>query len=61
MKQAKLLLCNSDYSVGEIADHVGYLNAANFTTAFTHVTGLSPRQYRQQYRMKIGDDNIEIQ
>ena len=61
MKQAKLLLCNSDYSVGEIADHVGYLNAANFTTAFTHVTGLSPRQYRQQYRMKIGDNNIEIQ
>ncbi len=60
MKQAKLLLCNSDYSVGEIADHVGYLNAANFTTAFTHCIGLSPRQYRQQYRTIICDDNTEI-
>lgn len=49
IKQAKLLLSNSDYSVGEIADRVGYLNAANFTTTFTHETGLSPRQYRQQF------------
>lgn len=54
MKQAEMLLCNSDYPIGEIADRVGYLNAANFTTAFTRMTGLSPRQYRQRSMAEKG-------
>nr|WP_245839778.1 AraC family transcriptional regulator [Mycobacterium aquaticum] len=42
---AKDMLREKRFSLAEIADRVGYQSASAFTTAFTRVTGSSPRQY----------------
>ncbi len=49
IKRAKELLCNSDYSIAEIAYSVGYENQSKFTTAFRDITGLLPRDYRKAH------------
>jgi AraC-like DNA-binding protein len=46
MDQAKQLLINSSMTIKEIANLIGYSSAANFTTSFTHVVGMSPKTYR---------------
>jgi len=47
MRRARSLLEEGILSVEEIADAVGYQSAANFSTAFRSVEGVSPREYRQ--------------
>lgn len=48
INKAKELLFKTRFSVTQIAGEVGYSSAANFSTAFKSVTGLSPREYRSQ-------------
>lgn len=45
---AKDMLQQDRLSVGEIAVRTGYQSASAFTTAFTRVTGCSPRDYSRQ-------------
>ena len=47
MSKAKELLTNSAMSIKEVAYHVGYNNHDYFFTAFRHVTGQTPAQYRR--------------
>lgn len=48
MSIAMNLLSRSDLPVQAIAERVGYPYPWHFTRAFTQITGLSPRQYRQR-------------
>ncbi len=46
MSKAKELLTNTSLSIKEVAYHVGYNNHDYFFTAFRHVTGRTPAEYR---------------
>ena len=48
MEKAKNLLLQSTLSVKEIAPLCGYKDPFNFTNAFRHSAGVSPREYRKQ-------------
>lgn len=47
------LLGESELDIQQIADHVGYENAGNFTTMFRERIGMTPREYRQSMRDKM--------
>ncbi|MBF8779443.1 response regulator transcription factor [Pseudomonas fulva] len=48
LRQGQALLANSAMSVQDIAAHVGFRNACNFTTAFREYSGMTPREFRNQ-------------
>jgi two-component system response regulator YesN len=50
LKQAKRLLIETDHSVQEIADKVGYTDPNYFSRVFKDLVGISPRAYRQKER-----------
>ncbi len=50
MDMAKKILRESDTRIYEVAEKVGYANATFFSTAFRNSTGMSPKQYRKQYK-----------
>lgn len=47
MKEAQLLLKNTDDSIQSIAFSVGYHDEKYFSRLFKKVTGLSPSEYRK--------------
>ena len=47
MSKAKELLTNTSMSIKEVAYHVGYNNHDYFFTAFRHMTGQTPAEYRK--------------
>lgn len=52
--RAKQGLRTSDRSVNELADALGYTDAASFSAAFRRWTGLSPTDYRARARADRG-------
>ena len=48
LRRAKSILRNTDMSIGDLADHLGYEERTSFGRAFKRWTGLSPQQYRQR-------------
>ena len=46
MSKAKEMLTNTSMSIKEVAYHVGYNNHDYFFTAFRHMTGRTPAEYR---------------
>ena len=50
MKQARRLLASTSFSVGEIATRCGYENIYYFSAIFHKNVGLSPTEFRRQYR-----------
>ncbi len=48
LQRARELLANTSMNLGQIADALGYADAANFTRAFKRWTGQSPSQFRNQ-------------
>ena len=50
MALATLLLTNTTFSIGEIARRCGYENIYYFSAAFRKNSGLSPTDFRKQYR-----------
>lgn len=46
MNQAITYLRETDYSMAEIADRIGYENQSKFTSAFKNVVGVLPTMYR---------------
>lgn len=49
MDRARLLLTETDISVGSIAEMLGYNDSFYFSTVFKKSTGLSPRAYRIKF------------
>ena len=50
--EAQSLLLNSDYSVAQIANKVGYSNVSNFHNIFEKVIGMSPGKYKKLWLNK---------
>ena len=48
LRRGQELLAESTMGIQDIADHVGFRSACNFTTAFRERVGMTPSQYRQQ-------------
>lgn len=44
------MLADSDIDIQQVADHVGYGNAGNFTAMFRDRLGVTPRDFRQSKR-----------
>lgn len=51
VEAAKRLLAESDLPVGEIAQLAGFKEAFYLSTSFRRSTGMTPRAYRQQFRL----------
>lgn len=49
IQQAQDLLRNTNQSIAEIADNVGYTTTAYFYRNFKLICGLSPKEYRKKY------------
>lgn len=47
IRRARQLLAETDMSMLDIADQIGFQNAANFATAFRERMGMTPSVYRQ--------------
>lgn len=47
MAQAEYLISNTDFSINQIAQIVGYNHAGRFSSLFKRCTGLLPSQYRK--------------
>ena len=50
IEAAKELLKNSDASINEIAEQVGYVDAKYFSKTFSKLVGLKPSVYRKMYQ-----------
>jgi AraC-like DNA-binding protein len=48
MERAKYLLANTDWSIAQIAEQVGYQDIFNFSKRFKKSLGISPAKYRKQ-------------
>lgn len=48
--KAQELLQNTDYTIMQIAYQIGYENQSTLTRLFQQEIGITPRQFRQQYR-----------
>lgn len=46
IKHAKNLLRNTELSVYQIAEEIGYKNATHFTAAFKRLEGIAPLKFR---------------
>ncbi len=55
MQKAQRLLAEMPYSVQEVADRVGYLNAISFSRVFRRVVGYSPSEYRDEAARRHAD------
>lgn len=49
MREARRMLVETRWSVGEIADRVGYPDPLYFSRSFRAATGVSPRGYRERH------------
>jgi AraC-like DNA-binding protein len=49
------LLLDTDKTIKEISDELGYSYSANFTTAFVKTFGKTPQQYRRKKDLLIGE------
>ncbi|MDO4650440.1 MAG: AraC family transcriptional regulator [Eubacteriales bacterium] len=55
MQKAREMLRNSDKKIYEIAETVGYPDYNYFTKVFKKETGMTPRNYRNQYYSSQGE------
>lgn len=53
LKKAAYWLKNSDFSIGEISDILGYCNDNYFSGLFKKAYGLSPKQYKTKHAKKV--------
>ena len=53
MDAAKLLLADSNQSIKEISQQLGYSESQQFTHSFKKITGLTPTDYRNAYANRL--------
>lgn len=59
MSKAKELLYSSSFTIGEIAQNIGYQDALYFSRIFKKAVGLSPQNYQKQiHRNLIGNSKF---
>lgn len=51
MEKARELLRESNYSIKEIANKLGYKDIRNFSKLFKNIVGVKPTEYRKLYRL----------
>jgi len=56
MKSANHMVAQSDYTLNEIADELGYSEQAHFTRAFRRWNGISPSVFRRLNSQAVGDN-----
>jgi AraC-like DNA-binding protein len=61
VQHAARALLETDRSVTEIANSVGYDDPYHFSRVFRRVTGMSPRKYRNNKRTEAADPEISAQ
>ncbi len=49
INHAKVMLAKTNYPISRIADMCGYNTDSNFSRAFKNITGLTPKQFRNQH------------
>lgn len=49
IEHARRLLCDSELSLSQVAQTVGYYDQSHFTTVFRRVTGTTPARYRARH------------
>lgn len=49
IRESKFLLRDTDYSVSQIAQFIGFSSPSYFSQCFNRVEGISPRAYRQSF------------
>ena len=54
MMRGRQLLVDTDMSVQQIAEQIGFRSAANFATAFREHADTTPTAYRQSVRQALG-------
>lgn len=54
--RAKQMLCNPETTMSEIADKLGYRDAAHWSRQFKRWTGQSPSEYRRRRQAMVGVD-----
>jgi AraC-like DNA-binding protein len=59
LDQAKLLLLQTDLPVGQIAQEVGFQQAAYFTACFVKSEGVTPREYRRRFLQNPGAARLD--
>lgn len=59
MSKAAELLSNSRYSIGEIANHLGYISNSQFTELFKRFYGITPTQFRIKHSIVLDRLNYE--
>ncbi|WP_332306819.1 helix-turn-helix transcriptional regulator [Thermobacillus composti] len=59
LDQAKLLLLQTDLPVGQIAQDVGFHQAAYFTACFVKNEGVTPREYRRRFLQNPGAAGLD--
>jgi AraC-like DNA-binding protein len=50
LEKSKILLINSDMTISDIADEVGFYNPSYFTRCFSNNLNVTPRKFRKGYR-----------
>ena len=53
METASFYLTDSDASISEIAEKLGFSDVHNFSRAFKSAIGLSPSTYRNTYAKRL--------
>ncbi|MDF2889374.1 MAG: hypothetical protein K0R23_3759 [Lacrimispora sp.] len=54
INEAKRLLSETDYKIGEIGQMTGYEDSKHFMKTFKWVTGVTPSEFRKNFRVKDG-------
>ena len=50
IKESKILLRTTNYSISQVADIVGFTTPTYFSKQFRKITGISPTDYREKYQ-----------
>ena len=53
INEAKKLLLNTNHSLATIAEKVGFNSNTHFSSYFKQITGMSPLEFRKQFKNKI--------
>ena len=60
INKAKELLCNTDQTIHEVSDHIGFADQKYFSRQFKKETSLSPTEYRTRNKNNHSDRSAHL-